>query len=265
MTDKEKSEQIWEYVENNGLELWGQKIEIAQTLWETERRKSVTKTPNFIAAEQTIDVSQQWEFPQDFTFKGHDFVLHENVFSPIFFKWSSVYVDHLPLKEKEDFLDMWCGCGVIWITAFLKYGLNKVICADINQYAVENSKENISKHNISDKVKAVHSDVFSNIDKDEKFDLIFWNAPYFDWEFDEDNILYRAMYDKNYEHIKRFILEWENHLKEGGKIMIWFSSDKFPLEHARKLINKIWYDFEIFYQEVDSLWFKQEILNVVKC
>ena len=58
MTDKEKSEQIWEYVENNGLELWGQKIEIAQTLWETERRKSVTKTPNFIAAEQTIDASQ---------------------------------------------------------------------------------------------------------------------------------------------------------------------------------------------------------------
>ena len=220
--------------------------------------------PNFKAAEDTIDASQQWEFPQEFNFKWYDFILHENVFSPLYFKWSSVYVDHLPLKKGDDFLDMWCGCGVIWITAFLKYDLNKVICADINTDAVENAKENVLRNNVWNQVKVVESDVFSNVDGDEKFDLIFWNAPYFDWEFDENNILYWSMYDTNYEHIKRFILDWQKYLKEGGRIMIWFSSDKFPLEHARKLINEIWYDLEIFYQEVDSLGFKQEILNVVK-
>lgn len=229
-------------------------------MWVTTNDKS----SNFIAAENAINASQQWEFPLDFTFKWYNFILHENVFSPIFFKWSSIYIEHLPLKENQNFLDMWCGCGVIWITAFLKYHLKKVVCADINPYAVENTRENISKHNLWDKVKVVQSDVFSNINSDEKFDLIFRNAPYFDGDFDENNILYWAMYDKNYEHIKRFIVEWQKYLKEWGKIMIWFSSDKFPLEYARKLINEIWYDLEIFYQEEDSLGFKQEILNVVR-
>jgi release factor glutamine methyltransferase len=62
----------------------------------------------------------------------------------------------------------------------LKYHLDKVVCADINSYAVENTKENISKYDLSDCVEAIQSDVFSNIGEDEKFDLIFRNAPYFD-------------------------------------------------------------------------------------
>ena len=218
----------------------------------------------FQDVENALNLSQQWEFPIQFTFKWYSLVLYEKVFSPLFFKWSSVYVDHLPLKENQDFLDMGCGCGVIWITAFLKYRLNRVVCADISNCAVQNTQENILKHNLSSQVKAVQSDVFSNIDENEKFDLIFRNAPYFDWDFDENNVLLWAMYDKNYEHIKRFILDWQKYLKEWGKIMIWFSSDKFPLEYARKLVNEIWYDLEIFYQWKDSWWCKQEILNIVK-
>ena len=222
------------------------------------------KPSNFKDAEDAINASQLWEFPKEFEFKWYNFILHKDVFSPLYFKWSSVYVDNLPITENETFLDMWCGSGIIWITAFLKYHLNKVVCADISPYAVENTRENILMHNVWDKVKVVQSDVFSNIDKDEKFDLIFWNAPYFDWEPEEGNTLHLSMYDKNYEHIKRFILEWQSYLKEWGKTMIWFSSDKFPLEYARRLVNEIWYDLEIFYQEVDALGFKQEILNVVK-
>lgn len=259
---KENIEQAWRWNVDYDSTAWWR--EISKVLCGESDVKRIEKPSNFKSAEDTIDASQVGGFPKDFTFKWYDFSLHKNVFSPIYFRWSSVYIDHLPINQWEKFLDMWCGCGIIWITAMLKYHLDKVVCADINPYAVENTKENISKHNLSDRVKAIQSDVFSNIGEDEKFDLIFRNAPYFDWEFDENNILYRSMYDQNYEHIKKFILEWEKHLKDSGKIMIWFSSDKFPLEHARKLINEIWYDFEIFYQEVDSLGFKQEILNVVK-
>lgn len=266
MVGKEKKgiEQIWEFNSDTSMISVWQSSEMIQILGQNPDEKVRDKSSNFVAAEKAIADSQQCDFPLKFTFKWHDFVLHENVFSPIFFKWSSVYVDHLPLEENQSFLDMWCGCWVIWITAFLKYHLEKVVCADINPYAVENTEENISKYGIANHVKVVQSDVFSNIDSNEKFDLIFRNAPYFDGDFDEGNVLYWAMYDKNYEHIKKFIQDWQKYLKEGGKIMIWFSSDKFPLEYARKLIQEIWYDFEIFYQEVDSLGFKQEILNVVK-
>ena len=254
-------EQVWTSDTNQNLLWW---YELLQVLWDGSDVKKIEKPSNFKSAEDAIDSSQSWEFPKNFKFKWYDFSLHKNVFSPIYFKWSSIYIDHLPLERDDSFLDMWCGCGVIWITAFLKYHLGSVVCADINPYAVENAKENISKYNLSDHVEAIQSDVFSNISEDEKFDLIFRNAPYFDWEFDLRNILYWSMYDKNYEHIKKFIMEWEKHLKKWWRIMLWFSSDKFPFEYARKLINEIGYDIKIFYQWVDDLWYRQEILEVVK-
>ena len=237
-------------------------------MWNIEEShiQSVSWNKNFWyeVAKQAVDFSQEWEFPKEFQFEWYDFILFKNVFSPIVFKWSSIYVNHLPIKEHQKLLDMWCGSWIIGITAFLKYNLDKVVCADINQYAVDNTIENIKIYNISDKVKAVQSDVFSNIDDNEKFDLIFRNAPYFDSDFDKNNILYWSMYDENYEHIKKFILEWQNHLEKWWRIMIGFSTDRFPLEHARKLVNEIWYDLKIFHQEADSKWIKQEILEVVK-
>jgi release factor glutamine methyltransferase len=60
------------------------------------------------------------------------------------------------------------------------YHLSRVLCADISQPAVENTLENIELHNLSDKMSVLQSDVFSNIKTDEKFDVIFWNSPYFD-------------------------------------------------------------------------------------
>lgn len=245
------------------LETWPEN-ELHQNRDMTSTSHEVIKALNFQSAENAVNTSQEWEFPKKFQFEWYDFILLKNVFSPIVFKWSSIYVNHLPLQEHQKLLDMWCGSGIIWISALLKYNLDKVVCADINQFAVDNTIENIKMHNILDKVKAVQSDVFSNINDNEKFDLIFRNAPYFDWDFDKNNILYRSMYDKNYEHIKRFILEWEKHLNEWGRIMLWFSSDRFPLEHARKLVNEIWYDLKIFHQEADIKWIKQEILEVVK-
>ncbi|MDR0651632.1 MAG: tRNA (adenine(22)-N(1))-methyltransferase TrmK [Candidatus Peribacteria bacterium] len=109
-----------------------------------------------------------------------EFVLLKDVFSPEFFYGSSVYVPHLPLSEGKSFLDMGCGSGIIGITACINYGLSRVLCADISEPAVQNTLENIQLHNLSDKVSVLLSDVFSNIPKDEKFDVIFWNSPYLD-------------------------------------------------------------------------------------
>jgi methylase of polypeptide subunit release factors len=212
----------------------------------------------------TINLSQQWEFPKNFEFDNIKFILYKDVFSPLFFKWSSIYIGNLPLKQWDSFLDMWCGCWIIWIAAYLKYNLKNVLCVDINELAIENTKKNIEINNLWNKISVVHSDVFSNVDKENKFDLIFWNAPYFDWSFDEKKVLLKAMYDTNYEHIKRFIIEGWKYLKKDGRLMIWFSTDKFPIEIARNHINEIWYDFVIYHQEKDILWYNQEILEIIK-
>ena len=219
---------------------------------------------NFEIIEEALENSQQAPFPQIFTFKENKFVLYKHVFSPIFFKGSSVYVEHLPLKENQSMLDMGCGCGIIGITALKKYKLKHVLCADINGYAIRNTKRNIKLHNLENYITVVLSDVFSNINKSEKFDLVFWNAPYFDGEKESGSVLYKSMYDKNYKSIKKFIIEGQSYLNPGGKIMLGFSSTNFSLERARALIKKIGYDFEIYFQATDSKGNKQEILNIIK-
>ncbi len=218
----------------------------------------------FSMVEDALAASQQGSFPQKFIFEGLPFVLYKNVFSPSFFKGSSVYIQHLPLKEGQSMLDMGCGCGVIGLTALQKYKLSHVLCSDINGYAVRNARRNVQLQNLEDKVEVVQSDVFSNIDKDKKFDLIFWNAPYFDGEKANGSVLYKSMYDKGYKNIKKFITEGQAHLNKDGKIMLGFSSSNFSLEWARRLINEIGYDFKIYFQATDKTGRKQEILEIVK-
>ena len=218
----------------------------------------------FEIVEHALENSQIGSFPQFFTFQENQFILYKHVFSPAFFKGSSVYIEHLPIKENQTMLDMGCGCGVIGITAFKKYNLKYVVCADINGYAVRNTKRNIKLHNLENYITAVQSDVFSNIDNRKKFDLIFWNAPYFDGEKKSGSVLYKSMYDKNYKSIKKFILDGQSYLNSGGKIMLGFSSTNFPLGNARSLVNEIGYDLQIYFQGMDGKGNMQEILDIVK-
>ena len=218
----------------------------------------------FEIVEQALENSQIGSFPRFFTFQGVRFILYKHVFSPAFFKGSSVYIEHLPIKENQTMLDMGCGCGVIGITALKKYNLKYVVCADINGYAVRNTKRNIQLHNLGDCITAVQSDVFSNIDNRKKFDFIFWNAPYFDGEKESGSVLYKSMYDKDYTNIKKFILDGQSYLNPNGKIMLGFSSTNFSLEDARNLVNEIGYDLKIYFQGTDSKGNKQEILDITK-
>jgi methylase of polypeptide subunit release factors len=139
---------------------------------------------------------------------GREFILHKDVFSPEVFYGSSVYTPHLPLKAGDSFLDMGCGSGIIGITACMNDDLSRVLCVDISQPAVKNTRENINLHKLSDKISVLQSDVFSKVATDEKFDVIFRNSPYFDAPAKEHPTLVdQMMYDPNYSAHKRFVLE----------------------------------------------------------
>lgn len=219
---------------------------------------------NYQFVEKILEASQQIVFPQNFTFEKNQFILYKNVFPTSVFKGYEVYVNNLPLKGNQSMLDMGCGCGVIGITALKKYKLNNVVCADINGIAVKNTRRNVHLNNLDNQVTVVQSNLFSNIDKNQRFDLIFWNPPYFDGEKKNGSILYKSMYDKDYKNIKKFIIEGQAYLNKNGKIMLGFSSSKFPLEWARSLIKEIGYDIEIYHQETDVYGNTQEVLNIIK-
>jgi len=134
-------------------------------------------------------------------------------------------------EEKENFkaLDMGSGSG-IQAKACIDSGIKRknIIAADINPEAIEHLKKQ--------KIPARKSNLFSNINKEKKFNLITFNPPY----------LPAHKYDKEpdttagktgNEIIIKFLRKAKKHLSEKGSILLLFSSLSKPeniLAYAKK-------------------------------
>lgn len=132
-------------------------------------------------------------------------------------------------KSKIKVLDMGSGSGIQALTC-LEQGINKqsILCADIDKGTVGYLKKQ--------KLKTVHTDLFSRINKDEKFDLIIFNAPYLpEDEYDKEKDTTAGK--EGYETIIRFIRQAKTHLDGKGVILLLFSSLSKPqiiLNYAKR-------------------------------
>lgn len=134
-------------------------------------------------------------------------------------------------------LDMGSGSGIQAETC-RELGFKNILTADINQDAVKSLK--------SKGFKAIHSDLFSNINKKEKFDLIIFNPPYLpENEFDKEADTTGGK--RGYEVIKKFLEQAKYHLSKDSSILLLFSSLSKPniiikkakeLNYYLKLLNK---------------------------
>ena len=102
----------------------------------------------------------------------------------------------LSKENKQELLDIGCGCGNIPIALSLNNEQIKVIGTDINDGALKVANENAEKNNVMSKIKFFHHDIL----KDElsifpMFDLVISNPPYVSKE--------------NYLTLQREILEFE--------------------------------------------------------
>lgn len=112
-------------------------------------------------------------------------------------------------------VDMGTGSGVLARAALENPAVEEVTAADADAEAVARLKG-------SPRIRAVHSDLFANLEG-ELFDTIVCNPPYLpDEEGDEDAALYGG--PGGYEWIERFLQEARNHLAERGSILLLFSS-----------------------------------------
>jgi len=87
-------------------------------------------------------------------------------------------LDHLPNVAQKTFLEIGAGTGII--SLFAARNAKKVVCTDINPYAIKLIRRNIKLNcKLLKCTPAVRvGDLFSPIKPSEKFDFIVFNPPY---------------------------------------------------------------------------------------
>lgn len=100
-------------------------------------------------------------------------------------------------------LDLGCGYGVVGIVLYKFFKNIKVTMLDINERALGLAKKNCKKNGLEN-VSILESDGFTEIQKDEMFDIIVTNPPIRAGK----QVIYK-MYEDSF-----------NHLKKGGKLYL---------------------------------------------
>ena len=81
-------------------------------------------------------------------------------------------------KGQIEILDIGTGSGAITVS-LAKYLENaKLTSVDISEIALEIGKKNAISNNVEDRINFVKSDLFSSLNKNQKFDIIVSNPPY---------------------------------------------------------------------------------------
>lgn len=113
-------------------------------------------------------------------FMGLEFYVDENVLIPQPDTEILVeeVIDTSKREGKKNILDLCTGSGAIGISIVNSISECNITLSDISKDALEVAKENCINHKVEDRVTIIQSDLFENIDENNKFDIIVSNPPY---------------------------------------------------------------------------------------
>ncbi|MFF5447501.1 methyltransferase domain-containing protein [Streptomyces sp. NPDC012888] len=171
---------------------------------------------------------------------GREWDLLDEVFAPVFSPSTGIALEFLDLNEPlsgrrgGSFLEVGCGTGVTAVMAALA-GCERVVASDISPRAVENAAANAERHGVEDRLRAVHSDLFSGLCEKERFDTVFWSSNYVmapaDYEY--RSVHERAYVDSGYRAHRRYLEQALRWLAPGGSALLHFSDrGDVPALHA---------------------------------
>lgn len=128
---------------------------------------------------------------------------------------------------------MGTGSGAIAVAAARK--TNSVTAIDVNPFAVQCAKKTVHMNAVQQRVRVLQGDLFEPV-KDERFDVILFNPPYF--LGDAQTWIGRAwLAGPKLELISRFLLDARRQLSESGEIQLLVSSAA-PLREILMLVKK---------------------------
>jgi release factor glutamine methyltransferase len=185
---------------------------------------AVEKTDKIVAADELLEQNNQIDTKYLFEFRNRSFIGYPNVYSPIIFPGAKKQTD-IPIKKGDHFLEIGCGTGVFSVLAALEEA-DFVFAIDINPDAVANTIENATLHGVSDKMKVIEGDMFSPLENDDLFDIIFFNIPFChrNCKTDELTILGRSLYDPEHDLLHRYFKEGKQHLRANGRMILGYST-----------------------------------------
>ncbi|MCD8339739.1 MAG: 50S ribosomal protein L3 N(5)-glutamine methyltransferase [Burkholderiales bacterium] len=150
-------------------------------------------------------------------------------------------------EEVHSILDLCTGGGSLAILAAEAFPHAEVVAADISQPALEVAEINIDKYHLQDRVKAVQSDVFSNLEG-KKFDFILSNPPYVTDEairnlpieyLREPAISLKGGAD-GMDIVEKIVRGAKEHLNDKGFIIIEIGNGKEAFEKHWPSMNVTW-------------------------
>jgi release factor glutamine methyltransferase len=182
--------------------------------------------------------------------------VYPGVFNPRSFKSSEVFARFI--KDMKDLrgkyiLDMGCGSGIVSVFAASLGG--QCLAVDINPESVRCTEDNLKQNGLENNTRVIQSDLFGNIPASEKFDIIFFNPPYYEKE-PSNNFEFAFNAGKGYRVIKDFIRDSKSWLKPGGCIYFIISTDTdvdsvlqaFEIHGFKyNIVTQIYKFFETFY------------------
>lgn len=174
------------------------------------------------------------------TFRYHNLLIerHPEVYDPC--EDSFLLLESLSINPQDYILELGTGSGLIALEC-ARQGA-RVLCTDINPYAVQLTRRNIdrNRHLLTGIVDIRQGDLFSVIKKNEFFNIIIFNPPYLPTR-NEEKI--GGWFDiatdggpNGLKVIKRFLEGFHTHLLPNGSAYFIFSSlsHRFTLEQYLK-------------------------------
>ena len=179
--------------------------------------------PQAVASAKFMLHTQMFEFPRTFEYNDRSYHLNKNVFSPIEFGSTKNFTEWLTAEKLGKFLEIGCGCGVTLCESLAKGAASSALGVDINPFAVHNTNENLKDLGLSNRGRAIESDIFSCITETD-FDSIFWNTPFINAAFQDiaPHVLEQGLYDENYVQHAIFLDQARRYLSPEGKLYIGF-------------------------------------------
>jgi len=164
--------------------------------------------------------------------------------------WVNDFINEIKLKKQDvdgfQILDIFSGSGCIGIGILKNLTNTKVDFSEINENYIKQIEKNLLLNNINNlRYNIFQSNIFNNIDKDLKYDVILANPPYISKDRKnevQESVLMNEDHDALFVQdnglyfLKQIIIEGKKFLKKNGQI--WIEFDPWQVDLINIFLKK---------------------------